>query len=112
MGSSCKDEALLLLGREPIRRALEGSPDPFAADPEPKKSGMSHFQPDALTISRGADWEDRRRFTDAVLGEGMSSLADRFAAVCLEEASSLPTDLEQGCLEQCNQPGDAADHPR
>jgi hypothetical protein len=86
-----KDEALLLLGRGPIRRALEGSPDPFAADPEPKKSAMSHFQPDALTISRGDEWKDRRRFTDAVLG---AADADRAAAVCAEEAASLPDELD------------------
>src|SRR5581483_5308475 len=47
-----KDEALLLLGEEAIRKVLERSPDPFASDPEPKKTGMSHFQPEALTISR------------------------------------------------------------
>jgi hypothetical protein len=86
-----KDEALLLLGREPVRRVLEGSPDPFAADPEPKKSAMSHFQPDALTISRGAAWEDRRRFTEAVLG---AVAADRVAAISSEEASSLPAELD------------------
>ena len=86
-----KDEALLLLGRGPIRRALEGSPDPFAADPEPKKSAMSHFQPDALTISRGDAWEDRRRFTDAVLS---AADADRVAAVSAEEARSLPAELD------------------
>jgi cytochrome P450 len=89
-----KDEALLLLGSEPIRRTLDGSPDPFAADPEPKKSGMSRFQPDALTISRSPDWEDRRQFTDAVLGTGMQTLADRFASVCEEEAGRLPAQLD------------------
>jgi hypothetical protein len=89
-----KDEALLLFGRAPIRRVLEGAPDPFAADPEPKRSAMSHFQPDALTISRGQDWEDRRRFTDAVLGEGYSSLVDRFAAVSTEEAQGLPETVD------------------
>ncbi len=89
-----KDEALLLFGRAPIRRVLEGAPDPFAADPEPKRSAMSHFQPDALTISRGQDWEDRRRFTDAVLGKGSSSLADRFAAASREEAEDLPGTLD------------------
>ena len=47
-----KDEALLLLGRDAIRRGCEQAPDPFAADPEPKKSAMERFQPDALTISR------------------------------------------------------------
>ena len=85
------DEALLLLGRGPIRRVLEGSPDPFAADPDPKKSGMSHFQPDALTISRGAAWEDRRRFTDAVLGRAQT---DRVVATSAEEATSLPSELD------------------
>ena len=88
-----RDEALLLLGRAPIRRVLEGSPDPFAADPEPKKSGMSHFQPDALTISRGAEWEDRRRFTDAVLG---GAAAERVVAVSGEEASSLKGEFDWG----------------
>jgi len=89
-----KDETLLLLGRTPIRRALEGSPEPFAADPEPKKSAMSHFQPHALTISRDGDWEDRRKFTEAVLDAGMSSLADRFAAVCVEESARLEKELD------------------
>jgi cytochrome P450 len=86
-----KDEALLLLGRDPIRHALEGSPDPFAADPEPKRSAMAKFQPDALTISRGEDWQDRRRFTEAVLetDKPVHSQADRFAAVCAEEATRL-----------------------
>lgn len=86
-----KDDALLLLGRGPIRRVLEGSPDPYAADPEPKKSGMSHFQPDALTISRGDEWEDRRRFTDAVLGAADSG---RATAVASAEASSLSDEFD------------------
>jgi hypothetical protein len=86
-----KDEALLLLGRSAVRRALEGSPDPFAADPEPKKSGMSRFQPDALTVSRSADWEDRRRFTDAVL---RAAPMDRVAEVSGAEASRLPAKLD------------------
>jgi hypothetical protein len=89
-----KDEALLLFGRTPIRRVLDGSPDPFAADPEPKKSAMSHFQPDALTISRDGQWEDRRRFTQGVLDTGMSSLADRFAGVSAEEALRLAGTLD------------------
>ncbi len=89
-----KDEVLLLLGRGPIRRVLEGSPDPFAGDPEPKRSSMSHFQPYALTISRGADWEDRRRFTEDVLDIGMSSLAERFAEVSVSEAATLPDALD------------------
>src|SRR5437867_2737383 len=41
-----RDPALLLLSVEDIRRVLEGSPDPFASDPEAKRKGMSAFQPD------------------------------------------------------------------
>ncbi len=91
-----KDQALLLLGRDAIRRGLEGSPDPFASDPEPKRSGMRHFQPDALTISRDPQWSDRRRFTEKVLDTGRPAhrLADRFAAVATEEARALPRELD------------------
>jgi hypothetical protein len=91
-----KDEVLLLLGRDPIRHALEGAPEPFAADPEPKRSAMAKFQPDALTISRSPLWEDRRGFTEAVLdtGKPLHRLADRFAAVSGEEAAALPDALD------------------
>jgi len=90
------NEALLLLGEGPIRHALEGSPDPFAADPEPKRSGMKHFQPDALTISRGPDWEDRRKFTEAVLDTAKPShrCSERFGEVCVDEASRLSGSLD------------------
>ena len=90
------DEVLLLLGEDPIRYALERSPDPFAADPEPKRSGMKHFQPDALTISRGAEWQDRRRFTEAVLdtGKPRHRLAERFGEVAHAEASGLADELD------------------
>jgi hypothetical protein len=91
-----KDEALLLLGRDAVRHGLEGSPDPFAADPEPKKSGMEHFQPGALTISRDPEWSDRRRFTEAVLDTGKRKhrLGDHFEAVAVREAGSLPAQLD------------------
>lgn len=91
-----KDEVLLTLGPDAIRHALAHAPDPFAADPEPKKSAMARFQPDALTISRGAEWEDRRHFTEAVLDTGRPEhrLADRFAAVAREEAGRLPSEVE------------------
>jgi hypothetical protein len=91
-----KDEALLLIGEGPIRHALEGSPAPFAADPDPKRSGMRHFQPDALTISRGVDWSERRAFTEAVLDTGKPKhrLTDTFSAVCADEASRLPAQLD------------------
>ncbi|HTX45741.1 MAG TPA: cytochrome P450 [Solirubrobacteraceae bacterium] len=91
-----KDEALLLIGEGPIRHVLQQSPDPFAADPEPKGSGMRHFQPNALTISRGVDWKERRAFTEAVLdtGEPSHRLSEHFSQVCEEEAARLPAALD------------------
>ncbi len=90
------DDALLLIGRDAVRRVLEASPDPFAADPEPKRSGMRHFQPEALTISREPDWSGRRRFAEAVLDTGrpLHRQADRFAVVAGEEASGLPEEID------------------
>jgi cytochrome P450 len=85
------DRALLLLSRADVVRVLEGSPHPFAADPEAKRKGMSHFQPHALTISRGDEWRSRRRFTEAVLDTGRSHhrLEERFARVCREETDAV-----------------------
>src|SRR4029450_5871834 len=61
------NRALLMLEVDDVRRVLEDSPARFASDPEAKRRGMGHFQPDALTLSRGELWQDRRRFTEAVL---------------------------------------------
>jgi cytochrome P450 len=91
------DRAVLLLGEGAVRRALEGSPDPFAPDPDTKRRGMSHFQPHALTISRGGLWQERRRFTEAVLdtGQPLHRLADGFAAAVQDEAASLLDQVER-----------------
>ena len=62
-----RDEALLLHNPDDIKFVLNGSPDPFASDLEPKRKGMAAFQPDALTISRGEIWADRRKFAEYVL---------------------------------------------
>jgi cytochrome P450 len=85
------DQMLLVLSTDDVRRALEGSPHPFAPDPDAKRRGMSHFQPDALTISRGEAWENRRRFAEAVLDTAKPThrLADRFVAVAEEEGAVL-----------------------
>jgi cytochrome P450 len=82
---------LLALSVEDVRRILEGAPQPFAADPDAKRRGMSHFQPHALTISRGKAWEERRRFTEEVLdtGEPVHRLAVHFLAAAREETEAL-----------------------
>jgi cytochrome P450 len=83
--------ALLVLSREDIERVLGESPNPFASDPEGKRKGMGHFQPDALTLSRGDAWVNRRRFQEAVLDTGapMHRFAQRFVDVVREEADAM-----------------------
>lgn len=91
-----RDRALLLLSPTDVHRALAGSPDPFASDPPAKRDGMCAFQPDALTISRGELWRDRRAFTEAVLDtrEPAHRLAVRFAEVGREEAEALLAEID------------------
>jgi cytochrome P450 len=86
-----RDPALLLLTPADVHRALEGSPDPFASDPPAKRDGMVAFQPDALTISRGESWRNRRAFTEAVLDTDARRHrdAERFEAIAAEEARAL-----------------------
>ena len=94
------DEALLLTDPADIEFVLGGSPDPFAADPPAKKAGMSAFQPDALTLSRGDLWRNRRTFAEAVLetGSTLHSLAPRMLEVAAEEAAGLSGDLDYHLL--------------
>jgi cytochrome P450 len=86
-----RDPALLLLTPADVHRALEDSPDPFASDPPAKRDGMVAFQPDALTISRGEAWRNRRAFNEAVLDTGAPRHrdSDGFAAAAAEEARAL-----------------------
>ena len=85
------DEALLVHHPDDIRLVLEGSPDPFAADPDVKRKGMAAFQPTALTLSRGDVWAARRAFAEAVLdtGKPLHRLARVFAGLAVEEADGL-----------------------
>lgn len=85
------DEALLLLDPADVNRVLEGSTDDYAADPEAKRKGMVHFQPDALTISRGDEWRSRRHYADTVLS-GVGPLAGRITEVVREEVDRLLAD--------------------
>lgn len=85
------DRAVLAVDTPELRQVLERSPHPFASDPAVKSKGMSYFQPNALTLSRGELWHDRRRFTEAVLDTDRPRhrSADRFAAVAREETQAL-----------------------
>jgi len=55
---------------------------------------MAAFQPDALTISRGQTWQDRRRFADAVLDSDkpMHRMAQPFVGIAAETARKLASE--------------------
>ena len=95
----------VLFVQEPadIRRVLGGSPEPFAPDPPTKRQGMVHFQPDAVTISRGERWHDRHAFNAAVLDEarGPHRLAERFRVVVAEEIEALTGVLDWPSFHAC-----------
>ncbi len=77
--------ALLVLDARGVARVLDESPLEFA-DGQVKRSGMSWFQPDAVAISRGEQWRDRRRFNEAVLATGrIHPDASEFVAAVVEE---------------------------
>ena len=72
-------KSLLVFSESGIRRVLNYSPSIYG-DADLKAKGMSHFQPNALTISQGEEWKDRRRFNEAVLNSdrGLHEYADAF----------------------------------
>lgn len=57
---------LLVLDRDSIDAVLNSRDN--AADPRLKKAALSRFVPDALVISSGDAWTERRRFNEQVLG--------------------------------------------
>lgn len=82
--------ALLVLDHSGIHHILARSPVLYA-DAASKRRGMSHFQPGAVTISRGDEWKDRRRFNEAVLetGKGTHRYGDQFLKVILQSVSAM-----------------------
>lgn len=84
-------KSLVVLDPDGIRHVLDHSPDIYA-DAKPKRKGMSHFQPDSVTISRGDLWRERRRFNESVLetGHGLHRYAKDFLDVIRDEAATLP----------------------
>jgi cytochrome P450 len=77
----------VLWGESAIREVLDNSATKYASDAGAKKKGMSHFQPDALTLSRGEEWRDRRKFNEAVLDP--DTQAARIRDVVDDEVSRL-----------------------
>jgi cytochrome P450 len=82
---------VLLWGTDAIREVLDQSADVYASDAGAKGKGMCHFQPDALTMSRGEEWRDRRAFNESVLAtsESLHPYGDRFVGVVADEVERL-----------------------
>ena len=82
--------SLLVLDRDGVRRVLDHSPAIYA-DGRPKREGMRVFQPNAVTISRGDDWRERRRFNEAVLNSGrrLHQYADDVLRIVREELAPV-----------------------
>jgi cytochrome P450 len=81
--------SMVLFDQEAIQHVLKNSPSIYGA-PAAKQRGMSHFQPGAVTISHGHEWEERRRFNEAVLyPREAHPLAAAIHAVVREEARTL-----------------------
>jgi cytochrome P450 len=82
---------VVLWGESAIKEVLDHSADVYASDSGAKAKGMSHFQPDAVTMSRGEEWRDRRAFNEAVLAtsERVHPFAQRFLVVVSDEIERL-----------------------
>jgi len=80
-----------LWGPDALREVLDRSAEVYASDAGAKAKGMSHFQPDALTLSRGEEWRDRRAFNEAVLAtsERVHPDGQRMVAIVADEVERL-----------------------
>lgn len=80
---------LMLFDQVEVDRVLEKSPTVYA-DPPSKRKGMSHFQPEAVTLSRGEQWSQRRKFNEDVLLPGRPhTLSKTIHSVVREETLGL-----------------------
>jgi cytochrome P450 len=82
---------VVLWGVVAIREVLDRSAELYAGDSGAKAKGMSHFQPDALPLSRGEAWRNRRQFNEAVLAtsEWVHPFASRFVTVVADEVERM-----------------------
>lgn len=83
-----------------------------AADPPIKKDALSKFIPDALTISSGAEWSDRRRFNEDALGFGGLSHGhrDAFKDIAFRAADQLITESGELCWADFQALGQSLSH--
>jgi cytochrome P450 len=81
----------VLWGAGAIRDVLDHSAELYASDAGAKAKGMCHFQPEALTLSRGEEWRDRRSFNESVLAshDAVHPLGAKFMQVVADEVERL-----------------------
>ena len=81
-------KTLLVLNPETIDAVLLSEDN--AADPKLKKRALSRFVPDALVISSGEEWRDRRTFNESALCFGKTHVhADAFKEIVVREVEQL-----------------------
>jgi cytochrome P450 len=80
---------LLALNQDSMHALL--SSDKNQADPKLKKQALSKFVPDALTISSGDEWRDRRQFNEQVLDTDhhLHRYSDAFNDIACAEVDRL-----------------------
>lgn len=85
-----RDQAVILSPKHVVR-VLEGTPEPFAADPSEKRSALRQFEPHAVLISPAAERTERRAVNEAALDTAcpVHRLGERFTVVVGEEAAPL-----------------------
>jgi cytochrome P450 len=85
------ERSLVVFGVAALREVLDNSGTVYASDPKAKLQGMSHFQPGALTISRGEAWRKRRDFVEEALAtpRRVHPLAEGFLSIVGEEVAVL-----------------------
>jgi cytochrome P450 len=76
---------------EHVRRVLDESPEPFATASSEKRAALSHFEPQGVLISHGAQRADRRRFNEEALDSArpVHRLAESFLPKVDEEAGRI-----------------------
>jgi cytochrome P450 len=81
-------KTLLVMDPDSVDAVLRSEEN--AADPTLKKRALSGFVPDALVISSGDEWKDRRPFNENVLGFGkLHPHHDAFKEIVFREVDRL-----------------------
>src|SRR5262245_50070973 len=88
LGKTLLVKTLLVMDPDSVDAVLRSEEN--AADPTLKKRALSGFVPDALVISSGDEWRDRRPFNENALGfGGLHGHHDAFKEIVFREVDRL-----------------------